>query len=160
MDENYIFTLGVQGTSVGQHADIYSTNQGLGYFRGAGRIEIKMLMVIKLLHTLIWAFLAANLVGIPALGVLRRFRWAAILTGIVLLECGVLAINGGRCPLSDLAARFTDDRASNFDIYLPNWLAQYNKVIFGVLFVAGELVLLGFWLRDKYQLRRPPLLHP
>ncbi len=34
--------------------------------------------------------------------------------------CGVLAANGGRCPLSDLAARYTDERASNFDIYLPN----------------------------------------
>jgi hypothetical protein len=43
-------------------------------------------------------------------GVLRRFRWAAILTVIVLLECGLLAVNGGRCPLTDLAARFTVDR--------------------------------------------------
>ena len=82
------------------------------------------------------------------------FRWAAILTGIVLLECSVLAANGGRCPLSDLAARFTDDRAHNFDIYLPNWLAQHNKVIFGALFVAGELVVLGCWLRERYQLGR------
>ena len=56
--------------------------------------------------------------------------------------------------LSDLAARFTDDRAHNFDIYLPNWLAQHNKVIFGALFVAGELVVLGCWLRERYQLRR------
>jgi hypothetical protein len=54
--------------------------------------------------------------------VLRRFRWAAILTVIVLLECGVLAVNGGRCPLSDLAARFTDERASNFE-HLPPELA-------------------------------------
>jgi hypothetical protein len=70
--------------------------------------------------------------------VLRRFRWAAILTGLVLLECGVLAVNGGRCPLSDLAQRFTDSHANNFDIYLPNWLAQYNKAIFGVLFKGGR----------------------
>jgi len=113
-----------------------------------------MLTAIKLLHTLIWAFLTSSIMALPVLGVLRRFRWAAILTGIVLLECGVLAVNGGRCPLSDLAARFTDDRAHNFDIYLPNWLAQHNKTIFGLLFVAGELVVLGSWLREKYQLRR------
>lgn len=85
---------------------------------GAGRIEIEMLTAIKLLHTLIWAFLAASIVALLVLGMLRRFRWAAILTGLVLLECGVLAVKGGRCPLSDLAARFTRDRASNFDIYL------------------------------------------
>jgi hypothetical protein len=55
----------------------------------------------------IWAFLAVSILALPVAGVLRRFRWAAILTVIVLLECGVLAANGGRCPLSDLAARFT-----------------------------------------------------
>jgi hypothetical protein len=57
---------------------------------------------------------------------------------VVLLECAVLAINGGRCPLTDLAAKYTADRASNFDIYLPNWLADHNKLIFGLLFVVGE----------------------
>jgi hypothetical protein len=77
-----------------------------------------MLTAIKLLHTLIWAFLAASILALPVIGIMRRFRWAAILTGLVLLECGVLALNGGRCPLSDLAARFTNDRANNFDIYL------------------------------------------
>jgi hypothetical protein len=56
----------------------------------------------------------------------------------------VLAINGGKCPLTDLAARYTTDRVHNFDIYLPNWLAQHNKIIFGALFVAGELVMLGY----------------
>ena len=113
-----------------------------------------MLTAIKLLHTLIWAFKAASIVALPVLGVLRRFRWAGVLTGFVLLECGVLAVNGGRCPLTDLAARFTSDRAPNFDIYLPNWLAQHNKVIFGVLFVAGELVVLAYWLRGRYPPQR------
>jgi len=36
----------------------------------------------------------------------------------------LLAVNGGRFPLSDLAARYGAVRASNFDIYLPNWLAS------------------------------------
>ena len=55
-----------------------------------------------------------------------------------------------RGPLSDLAARFTDNRSNNFDIYLPNWLAQHNKVIFGTLFVAGESVVLQCWFRQKF----------
>ena len=106
-----------------------------------------MLIAIKLLHTVIWAFLAGSILALPLAGVLRRFRCAAILTVIVLLECAVLAANGGRCPLSDLAARYADERASNFDIYLPSWLAQHNKVVFGLLFVAGELVVLWCWLK-------------
>lgn len=65
-------------------------------------------MAIKLLHTVIWAFLVASILVLPVVGVLRRFRWAAILGVIVLLECGLLAVNGGRCPMSDLAARYTD----------------------------------------------------
>jgi hypothetical protein len=116
----------------------------------AVRTEIEMLTTIKLLHTLIWALLAASIVALPVTGALRRFRWTAILTGLVLLECGVLAVKGGRCPLSDLAARFTDNHACNFDIYLPNWLAQHNKVIFGVLFAVGEVVVLGYWLRGRH----------
>ena len=108
-----------------------------------------MLTAIKLLHTLIWALLAGSIVALPVVGVLRRLRWAAILTGLVLLECVVLAANGGRCPLSDLAARFTNNRAPSFDIYLPNWLAERNKVIFGALFIAGELVVLVCRLRDR-----------
>lgn len=35
---------------------------------------------------------------------------------------------------------------ADFDIYLPNWLARRNKLIFGALFVAGELFVLGCWL--------------
>ena len=42
---------------------------------------------IKVLHTVIWAFLAATILLLPVAGVLRRFRWAAILSVIVLLEC-------------------------------------------------------------------------
>lgn len=109
-----------------------------------------MLTAIKLLHTVIWAFLAGCILALPVLTVFRRFRWAAIITVVVLLVCGVLALNGGRCPLTDWAARYTADRAANFDIYLPNWLAQHNKVVFGWLFLAGELVVVGCWLREKF----------
>ncbi len=41
---------------------------------------------------------------------------------------------------TDLAARYTEDRRGNFDIYLPVWLARQNKTIFGTLFLAGGLV--------------------
>jgi hypothetical protein len=108
-----------------------------------------MFIAIKLLHTVIWAFLAGCILALPVLAVLRRFRWTAILTVIVLLECVVLALNGGKCPLTNLAGRYTVDRNFNFDIYLPNWLAEHNKLVFGLLFVAGELVVVGYWLRER-----------
>jgi polyferredoxin len=99
-----------------------------------------MLRVIKVAHTVVWALLVGVIVAIPLMAWRARFAAAAILTGIMLGEVLVLVINGWRCPLTDLAARYTDDRRANFDIYLPLWLATHNKRIFGSLFVAG----LGF----------------
>ena len=111
--------------------------------------SLHMLTAIKLLHTVVWAVLVGCILSLPLLAFFRRFRWAGIATVVVLLECTALAINGGRCPLTDLASKYTLDRAFNFDIYLPNWLAGHNKAIFGTLFVAGELVVAGCWLSAK-----------
>ena len=108
-----------------------------------------MLTSIKILHTVVWAIMAASIFAIPITAILRRYRCSAVLTALVTAECLVLAVNGGRCPLTDLAARYTAERTDNFDIYLPLWLARYNKTIFGSLFVAGVLVLFGSLARDR-----------
>jgi hypothetical protein len=105
----------------------------------------RALVVIKVLHTVIWAFFAGCIVAIPLAGALRQFVWAAALIGLVLVECAVLAANRGRCPLTDLASRYTLERTENFDIYLPLWLARRNKIIFGTLFTIGALFVLGRW---------------
>ena len=103
------------------------------------------LVQIKLLHTAVWFFFASCIVAIPVMGARRHYLWAAALIGLVLVECGVLAANRGSCPLTELAARHTEQRTANFDIYLPLWLARYNKTIFGVLFVGGGLFVLATW---------------
>ena len=72
----------------------------------------------------------------------RPSKLAAGLAGAVLLETAVLAANRWQCPLTDIAARYTDDRRENFDIYLPLWLARYNKEIFGPLFLLCAAVAL------------------
>ncbi len=51
--------------------------------------------------------------------------------------------------MSDWAAQFTDEKASNFDIYLPNWLARYNKIIFGTLFVVSEIAVIWRWMASS-----------
>lgn len=112
--------------------------------------RIPVLVGIKLLHTVVWLFFASCIVAIPFAGATRRFAWATVLSGLVLVECAVLAVNRGRCPLTDLASRYTKERKDNFDIYLPLWLAQRNKTIFGMLFVAGELFVLGRWLLSSW----------
>jgi hypothetical protein len=96
-----------------------------------------MLRVIKIAHTAVWAMLVAVILAIPVLAWQERFTAAAVLTAVMLGEVFVLVVNGWRCPLTDLAARYTDDRRANFDIYLPLWLAANNKRIFGSIFAAG-----------------------
>ena len=108
--------------------------------------RIYLLRCIKGLHTAVWALMAGSILAIPFAAAQGAFQWAAALSGLLALECLILAVNRGRCPLTDLAARFTAAREDNFDIYLPLWLARYNKVIFGSLFVAAELFTLALWL--------------
>lgn len=109
--------------------------------------RVNALLAIKLLHTVVWAVLAGCILALPITALLHRFDWAIILTVIIVAECSVLALNRGRCPLTGLAARFTADRADNFDIYLPNWAARHNKAIFGTLFAINELIVLWCWLK-------------
>lgn len=114
---------------------------GLGPVRRSEKSPTRVLSFIKLLHTAVWLFFVGCIVCIPVVSARRNFLWAEALAAIVLVECVVLALNHGRCPLTDLASRYTDDRHANFDIYLPEWLARHNKPLFGALFVADLLFL-------------------
>lgn len=103
------------------------------------------LKTVKVIHTLAWAFFAGCIFAFPIVAWHGDFHLAAVLIAFVLIEVGILASNGMRCPLTAVAARFTDDRRDNFDIYLPLWLARHNKLIFGWLFVAGLAFTLARW---------------
>jgi hypothetical protein len=101
--------------------------------------------MIRLAHTMAWAVFAGCILAIPLFAWRDEFQTAVVLIALVTAECLVLAANQMRCPLTDVAARYTDERADNFDIYLPLWLARYNKQIFGPLFAAGLLFTLARW---------------
>jgi hypothetical protein len=104
------------------------------------------LRTIKILHTLVWAFFVACIIAIPVLGLLRYYHLALGVVGVVLVEVLILIVNGLRCPLTGVAAKYTEDRRDNFDIYLPLWVARHNKLIFGLLFLGGTLFTLARYL--------------
>jgi hypothetical protein len=106
---------------------------------------ISSLRAVKVAHTLVWAFFATCILALPVAAFRQDFRAATLLIAIVTLEVLVLFLNRFRCPLTGVAARYTQDRRDNFDIYLPLWVARYNKQIFGVLFVAGIVYTLVQW---------------
>lgn len=101
------------------------------------------LRAVRLVHTLAWAVFATSIVLLPVCAWIRRFDLASWLVGVVFVEVLVLLVNDWRCPLTAVAARYTSNRRANFDIYLPEWLARHNKVIFGTLYVAG-LAFMGW----------------
>ena len=106
----------------------------------------RRLRTVKLLHTVVWAVFAGCIVAIPVLAWQSQLKVAAVLASGVLVEVVVLWLNGWRCPLTDVAARYTQDRRANFDIYLPEGLARYNKQIFGPLYVAGVVYAVARYL--------------
>ena len=105
------------------------------------------LRTVKIVHTVAWAFFAGCILLIPFAAWQREFAVAVALIAVVMVEVAILLANGFRCPLTSVAARYTDDRRDNFDIYLPLWIATYNKQIFGTLFVAGIFYTLVQWMR-------------
>lgn len=101
------------------------------------------LIAIKSLHTLIWLFFVAIIFYILYSGILNRitsFTWVAI--ALILGEGLVLLIFKMFCPLTVLARRYSSSQKDNFDIYLPNWLARHNKLIFTSIYVIGAAVVL------------------
>lgn len=105
----------------------------------------RSLVVVKVVHTVVWAFFVACIIAVPLLAVAGQLRGAAALSAVVLAEVAVLVLNRMRCPLTNVAQRFTDDRRENFDIYLPLWLARYNKQLFGSAYVLGLIYTLAAW---------------
>lgn len=108
------------------------------------------LRFIKLLHTVVWGFFAGCILAIPVYAWQGEFSTAALLIGIVFIEVLIILFNRWRCPLTDVAARYTEKRDDNFDIYLPLWLARYNKEIFGTLFVAGLIYTIFKWMNFTF----------
>lgn len=106
----------------------------------------RALTLIKAVHTIAWAFFVGCILGIYYYSSAGRLLAAGLLIAVVMAEVAILACNRMKCPLTGIAAKYTDDRRDNFDIYLPLWLARYNKEIFGTLFVGGVVLTLVAWL--------------
>ena len=104
------------------------------------------LRTIKIVHTAVWGFFVISIIAIPMCAARGRFGTAAVLIGVVFVEVLVLISNRWRCPLTEIAARYTKDRRHNFDIYLPELVARFNKQIFGFLYVAGTAFAIIRWL--------------
>ncbi len=101
------------------------------------------LITIKLLHTLIWAFFVAVIFYIVYSGVtdnITTYTWIGI--ALIIGEGLVLMLFKMSCPLTVVARNYSDSKKDNFDIFLPNWLAKHNKLIFTSIFVVGLIIVI------------------
>lgn len=101
------------------------------------------LFLIKLVHTVIWAFFVVVIFYILYSGItntVNTYTWIGII--LIVGEGITLAIFKMFCPLTLIARKYSDSDRDNFDIFLPNWLAKHNKVIFTSIFVIAVIIVL------------------
>lgn len=104
----------------------------------------KKLVAIKRIHTAIWIFY--NIVIFYMLYAVlanKIDRWLWIGYGLVIGEGLTLLAFKLYCPLTVLARKYSDSTKDNFDIYLPNWLARYTKLIYTSIMVV--ILALTIW---------------
>lgn len=95
------------------------------------------LIAIKIVHTAIWIFfniVIFYMLYVVTLGEIDYRLWI----GYALIGVEVIALLAFRffCPLTVMARKYSDSPRSNFDIYLPEWLAKYNKQIYTFILVV------------------------
>jgi hypothetical protein len=103
----------------------------------------RKLELIKIIHSTIWAFYNVVIFYFLYAVIANKIdKWVWICLGLIAVEGIVLFIFQNVCPVTVIARKYSDSQKDNFDIYLPNWLARYNKLIYSTIVLVGVLILL------------------
>lgn len=103
------------------------------------------LILIKSIHTIIWIFFNLVLFYMAYQVILNKINSLFYIgIGLIILEFVVLLFFKMMCPLTIMAQKYSNSTTENFDIYLPNWLAKYNKQIYTTFFI---IIIIGFIFR-------------
>ena len=98
-------------------------------------ILMDKLTTTKIIHTIIWVFFNMIILYLFYAVICNSInKWVWLCIGAIVMEGLVLIIYKGKCPLTLVARKYSDSTKDNFDNYLPNWLAKYNKLIYTTLF--------------------------
>lgn len=102
-----------------------------------------MIRFLKAIHTIVWWIMTiSNFVAFYFAFIGRFDAWFWIPALLIIFEIFVIVLNDWKCPITGVAEKYTEDRKANFDIYLPEWLAEYNVKIFTVLILL-EILIVG-----------------
>jgi hypothetical protein len=98
---------------------------------------------IKITHTLIWAFFNVVIFYLLYAVITGNIdKWVWIGLGLFAAEGLVLLVFKMKCPLTVVARKYSVSTKENFDIYLPNWLAKYNKIIYTSILAVIVIILI------------------
>jgi len=97
---------------------------------------------IKIIHTVIWLFFNVVIFYLLYAVIANQIdEWIWICIGLITLEGLTLLLFKSICPITVIARRYSNSTKDNFDIYLPNWLARYNKAIYSGIVALAILIL-------------------
>lgn len=101
------------------------------------------LLIIKIVHTGIWLFFNIVLFYLLYAVIINKIdHWVWICISLVIMEGIVLLLFKMFCPLTIMARKYSNSTKDNFDIFLPNWLAKYNKLIYTSIFLIAVGILI------------------
>lgn len=103
--------------------------------------DYQKLNIVKLIHTLIWVgfnLILGYLFYSTITNNINYIFWLGI--SLIFLEVVLLIMLKWTCPLTFIARKYSDSTKDNFDIFLPNWLAKHNKLIYSILFAILVLI--------------------
>ena len=106
---------------------------------------MSQLTLIKIIHTIVWIFFNVVLFYMAYAVILNKIDklvWIGV--ALIVLEGVVLLIFSKMCPLTIIARKYSGSTKNNFDIYLPDWLAKYNKLIYTTFFI---IIVAGIFYR-------------
>ncbi len=109
----------------------------------AAEIALSKLVIVKIIHTAIWVFFTLVIFYLFYAVISNKIdKWVWICIGCILVEAIVLLVFRRMCPITLIARKYSNSTKDNFDIFLPNWLAKYNKLIYTTLFVLIIILLI------------------
>ena len=101
------------------------------------------LLCVKLIHTAIWIFFNVVIFYLLYTAITGNINhWTWICLGIIVLEGIVLLVFKNMCPVTVVARNYSDSTKENFDIFLPNWLAKYNKIIYTTIVIVAVILII------------------
>lgn len=99
--------------------------------------------LVKVFHTLIWVFFNLVIFYLLYAVIANKIdKWVWICISLILLEGVILVVFKNICPVTLIARKYSKSPKDNFDIYLPNWLARYNKEIYSIIVLIAVVILI------------------